>query len=127
MRIPGIVLLAGLLLTACSKEKLKADCLQGIVIRNNCGGLVIQVQNNPNLGLDNWHDVLDQDKSYDDVIRVGNSCVYAGTLEPGASVWFTVSPPSASSCAYCDLYDNPPLISFDISNVSDQPCTVQGQ
>src|SRR3954471_19896824 len=102
----------------CNKGH-KADAyLQGKVIRISCASYIVQVLNNNSIGEDGWKDQSNNNAQYDNVFNASNPCKLPAGIKAGAAVKFKISPAKASDCITCMMYDAPPAVKFEISELT---------
>jgi len=100
----------------CKKDR--DGWLEGKVIRISCASFIVQVLNNDEIGQDNWKDIMDNNKVYNDVINASNKCEIPGTVNPGNIIRFKVEAPKThNDCAICLIYDAPPEKAYEIKKI----------
>ena len=120
------ILLASLLLPffafKCKKES-GDDFLRGKIIRITCADVVVQVFNDNTIGEDGWKNMLSEGAVYDNVFTVANQCIILTQDGAGDIIRFKISnQPQPNNCMFerCMIVDNPPAVTYNISDVSKQ-------
>lgn len=121
-----IIALAGIALISfqcgVNKNQPSKDCVQGKVLRISCASYVVQALNRDTLGEDGWKTPGDTTTLYDNVFDVANKCKLPGDIKAGDTIYFTVHPVQPSDCVSCMMFDAPPVVKYDLQDVSKQPC-----
>jgi hypothetical protein len=105
-----------------SQKQPSKDCVQGKVIRISCASYVVQALNKDTIGEDGWKNSIDTTKTFDNVFDVSNKCKLPADLKTGDTIYFKVHPSQPSDCVSCMMFDAPPVVKYDILDVSKQPC-----
>lgn len=100
----------------------KADnCLRAKVIRVSCASFVVQVLNKDSIGSYGWKDIAGHGV-YNNVFRVSNACTI-GKWAKGEEFNFVISDSlKQEDCMTCMMFDAPPEMSHQITNVTSAPC-----
>jgi len=101
----------------CNKSK-HDEYLKGKVIRISCASYVVQVLNNDSIGEDGWKDQSNNNTQYDNVFNASNTCKLPAGIKAGSAIRFKISPSKANECVMCMMYDAPPTVKFDITDMS---------
>ena len=113
------VLVIPFLAFQCNKDRNDhKDWLEGKVVRISCASYVVQVLNNDAIGEDGWKDMFDNNKEYDNAINASNKCEIPESITAGTVIRFKIEGPYNKPCAACFMYDAPPNVAYDITNVS---------
>ena len=106
----------------CDKS-ITTKCVKGKVIRISCASYVIQVLNNDSVGEDQWKDSRDPvPNTFDNVFAVSNPCNIPSNYKVGDTIYFNLDEPKPSECVTCMMYDAPPTVKYQVSNVSSSSC-----
>ena len=73
--------------------------------------------NDDTVGEDGWKDMRSS-AQYDNVFNANNACKLPSGIKEGATIRFKVSNPVVNDCVQCMMYDAPPTVKFDITDVS---------
>jgi len=102
----------------CIKNAHNDQWLEGKVVRISCASFVVQVLNDKKIGEDGWKDILDDEKTYDDVVTASNKCEIPDSVKKDALIRFRIEKPKVhNDCYICFLYDAPPKKAFEIINI----------
>lgn len=123
MKLLFIMLALPVMASKCSKSKDNQDTeLQGKVVRVSCASFVVQVLNDDKIGEDGWKDMMNNDAKYDNVFAANNACKIPAGIKAGATIRFKISKPTQNDCVMCMMFDGPPTVKYDITDV-----TVEGK
>jgi hypothetical protein len=121
-----IIVLAGIALISfqcgVNKNQPSKDCVQGKVIRISCASYVVQALNRDTLGEDGWKNLSDTTTLYDNVFDVANKCKLPADIKAGDTIYFTTHAVQPSDCVSCMMFDAPPVVKYDLQDVSKEPC-----
>jgi hypothetical protein len=118
MKLIFILMALPVLASTCKKEKGKDSYVEGKVVRISCASFIVQVTNDDSIGEDGWKDMMNNDAQYDNVFTANNACKTPEGIRGGATIRFKISNPTDHDCAYCLIYDGPPKVKYDITDVS---------
>lgn len=113
-----MLLLSAMAYRCGSSKSAKTDMLEGKVVRVSCASFVVQVTNNDTIGEDGWKDMMNNDKTYDNVFAAGNKCKVPGEIKAGSTIRFKVNEPAQNDCIQCMMFDGPPKAKYDITDVT---------
>ena len=116
MKLLFILMALPVLASTCKKEK--NSYVQGRVVRISCASFIVQVLNNDSIGEDGWKDMMNNNAQYDNVFTANNACKIPDFVKAGATIQFKINSPVNHDCAYCLIYDGPPKVQYDITDVS---------
>lgn len=121
MKLLFVLLALPFMASKCNKKNENTEkdgYLHGKVIRVSCASFIVQVTNDDTVGEDGWKDMSNNDKQYDNVFAVGNSCKLPAGIGAGATIKFKADKPVTNDCVHCMMFDGPPAAKFDLSDVS---------
>ncbi len=55
---------------------------------------------------------------YDNVFNANNACKLPAGVKAGATIRFKTGDPVQNDCVYCMMFDGPPNVKYDITDVS---------
>jgi hypothetical protein len=109
-------------IASCEKKCHNDGYLTGKVVRISCASYVIQVLDNNNIGQDNWKDMFDNNKEYDNAINASNKCEIPDFIQKDNIVSFRISYSQApNDCVICTLYDSPPNVYVKVEDIHILP------
>ncbi|OQP63632.1 hypothetical protein [Niastella populi] len=118
MKVLLFLLALPVMASKCSKTKESDTQLKGRVIRVSCASFVVQVLNDDKIGEDGWKDMSNNNATYDNVFNANNACKIPAGIKAGTTIRFNVSSPAQNDCVTCMMFDGPPNVKYDITDVS---------
>lgn len=120
---PVMALALGAAYCGVAKKQTSAlPCIQGKIIRISCASYVVQVLNRDTIGVDGWKTGPDTTRTYDNVFDVANKCKLPAGLKAGDTIYFNIRPAQGSDCVSCMMFDAPPVVKYDLTEVTSTPC-----
>jgi hypothetical protein len=130
---PLIAAIALLTVSSCKKCKV-ADCtlIPAKIIRYDCDKVIFQLLTNEGIGDANWTDVQ-TGQNYSNVVYYNNTCAIAA-LSKGEKVTLYVNLKKVTTniipagCVQCQaISQSPPTTQVDMTNISANPCDLDGK
>lgn len=119
MKLLFMLLALPVMASKCGKQKEEKEThLRGKVIRVSCASFVVQVLNDDTVGEDGWKDQANNNAQYDNVFAANNACKLPAGVKAGSTIRFKAGKPEQNDCVQCMMFDAPPTVKFDLTDVS---------